>query len=254
MTESHQTKSARASFFVGAADTLPLIIAAVPFAIVYGALAISQGLSEWLVMAMSVFVFAGASQFVAVTLLASATFYPIILLTVFIVNLRHMLYAASLMPQLEKVPQLLRVPMAFWLTDETYAAVSNRFSHEVVDGANKDSKNIQFIPFYFGSGIAMYSSWVFFSWVGMTLGQTIPDITSWGLDVAMVVAFIGIVVPHLKNQADWACALTAGVSAILTFDWPHQTGLLFSSFVAIVVGVLLSNKQIEEPTQVANDD
>ncbi len=239
MTDSFQASSSRSSFLIGARDTLPLIIAAIPFAIVYGALAISQGLSEWMVMGMSLFVFAGASQFVAVTLLASATFYPIILLTVFIVNLRHMLYAASLMPQLAKAPQLLRVPMAFWLTDETYAAVSNRFSH----GINDDSKSIRFIPFYFGSGIAMYSSWVFFSWVGMTLGQTIPDITSWGLDVAMVVAFIGIVVPHLKNKADWACALTAGISAIVTFDWPHQTGLLFSSFIAIVVGVLLSHKK-----------
>ena len=241
MIDSNSTQNTRKSFLIGARDTLPLIIAAVPFAIVYGALAISQGLSEWMVMGMSVFVFAGASQFVAVTLLASATFYPIILLTVFIVNLRHMLYAASLMPQVAKVPQLLRVPMAFWLTDETYAAVSNRFSQGAVDDKN-DTTNIQFTPFYIGSGITMYSSWVFFSWLGMTLGQSIPDITSWGLDIAMVVAFIGIVVPHLKNQADWACALMAGVSALLTYSWPHQTGLLFSSFVAIVVGVLLSNK------------
>jgi len=262
MIDSNQLKSARASFLIGARDTLPLILAAVPFAIVYGALAISQGLSEWMVMGMSVFVFAGASQFVAVTLLATATFYPIILLTVFIVNLRHMLYAASLMPQVAKVPQLLRVPMAFWLTDESYAAVtaaSNRFSHGSADEvddtvANRnDTKNIQFTPFYIGSGIAMYSSWVFFSWLGMTLGQSIPDITSWGLDIAMVVAFIGIVVPHLKNKADWACALTAGVSALLTYSWPHQTGLLFSSFVAIVVGVLLSNRSNRSNKAVVTD-
>jgi len=251
MTDLIRTKNTRSSFLLGVRDTLPLIIAAVPFAIVYGALAISQGLSEWMVMGMSIFVFAGASQFVAVTLLASTTFYPIILLTVFIVNLRHMLYAASLMPQLAKVPQLWRVPMAFWLTDETYAAVSNRFSHGEV---NQDSKNIQFTAFYFGSGIAMYTSWVFFSWLGMTLGQTIPDITSWGLDVAMVVAFIGIVVPHLKNHADWACALTAGISAILTIGWPHQTGLLFSSFIAIAMGVLLSSKGAKESTRIVIDD
>jgi 4-azaleucine resistance transporter AzlC len=230
---------ASTSFFLGARDTLPLIIAAVPFAIVYGALAISQGLSEWMVIGMSVFVFAGASQFVAVTLLASATLLPVILFTVFIVNLRHMLYAASLMPQLAKVSQWLRIPMAFWLTDETYAVVSNRFSH----GSKQGLSDAQFTPFYLGSGIAMYSSWVFFSWIGITLGQQIPDITKWGLDIAMVVAFVGIVVPHLKSRADWACALTAGFSALLSHDWPHQTGLLFSSFVAIAVGVLVSYKQ-----------
>ncbi len=222
------------AFLIGARDTTPLIIAAAPFGLVYGALAINQGLSEALVMAMSIFVFAGASQFVTIALLASATAFPVILATVFIVNLRHMLYAASLMPQLAKVSAWLRVPMAFWLTDETFAIVSNRVSQA------KDDKH--FTAYYLGSAIFMYSSWLFFSWLGMTLGQKIPDIKSWGLDVAMVIAFVTIVVPLLKNYADWACALTAGVSAILTYHWPHQTGLLFSSFIAIAVGVALGYK------------
>ena len=234
------------SFLIGARDTTPLIIAAAPFGLVYGALAINQGLSTALVMAMSVFVFAGASQFVTIALLASATAFPVILATVFIVNLRHMLYAASLMPQLAKVSTWLRIPMAFWLTDETFATVSNRISQV------KDDKH--FTAYYLGSAIFMYGSWIFFSWVGMTLGQEIPDIKSWGLDVAMVIAFVTIVVPLLKNYADWACALTAGVSAILTYHWPHQTGLLFSSFIAIAVGVALGYQQKEtKPKEVTKN-
>jgi len=220
------------SFFAGARDITPLVIAAMPFAIIYGALAISTGLSELLVMAMSLFVFAGASQFIAVTLLASATAYPIILLTVFIVNLRHMLYAASLMPQMTKIPQWLRAPMAFWLTDEAFAVVSNRLI--------QSPKNTEFIAYYLGAALTMYTNWALFSWLGMTIGQNIPDITKWGLDVAMVVAFVGIVVPILRKRADWACAITATVSAVLTYDWPHQTGLLFSSLLAIMVGMLFS--------------
>ena len=227
--------SSRRLFLLGVRDTVPLLVAATPFAIIYGALGISSGLSEWLVIAMSVFVFAGASQFIAVTLLASATAFPVILLTVFIVNLRHMLYAASLMPQIEKVPHWLRAPMAFWLTDETFAVVSTRLS------ARPGQR--EFIIYYLGSAISMYLNWIFFSWLGMTLGQNIPDIGSWGLDVAMVVAFVGIVVPILKNHADWACALTAAVSGVLSYNWPNQTGLLFSSLLAISVGMLLSHKQ-----------
>ena len=211
------------SFLTGGRDTAPLIIAAAPFGLVYGALAINQGLSEILVMAMSLFVFAGASQFVAVTLLASSTAFPIILATVFIINLRHMLYAASLMQQLANVSGWLRIPMAFWLTDETFAVVSNRESQI----KQTQVQNSEFISYYLGSGISMYSSWGFFSWLGMTVGQEIPDITRWGLDVTMVVAFVTIVVPLLRNYVDWACTLTAGISAILTYHWPHQTGLLF---------------------------
>lgn len=216
----------------GARDIIPLLIAAAPFGAVYGALAASYGMSDWLVMAMSLMVFAGASQFIAVTLLASSTAYPIIILTVFVVNLRHMLYSASLMPSVEKVPQWLRAPMAFWLTDEAFAVVSRYLLVKPT--------TTEFVSYYLGAAIAMYVNWAIFSWLGMTLGQKIPDIGSWGLEVAMVMAFIGIIVPAMRTRADWACALTAAVSALLTFDWPHQTGLLFSSFMAITAGLLVS--------------
>lgn len=219
----------------GARDMIPLLVAAAPFGTVYGALAISQGMSEWLVMAMSLFVFAGASQFIAVTLLASSTLIPVIVITVFVVNLRHMLYSASLMPQLEKVPQLLRAPMAFWLTDESYAVVSRYIQSK--------PKTADFISYYLGSSLAMYINWAFFSWLGITLGQTIPNIGNWGLEVAMIVAFVGIVVPAMRTRADWACAITATFGALLTYDWPHQTGLLFSSVVAIIVALIVSVKQ-----------
>jgi predicted branched-subunit amino acid permease len=58
----------------------------------------------------------------------------------------------------------------------------------------------------------------------------------------MVVAFIGIVVPNLKLPSHWLCAITAAVSGLLTYQWPHQTGLLLSSLVAIVVGVITENR------------
>ena len=58
--------------------------------------------------------------------------------------------------------------------------------------------------------------------------------------MAMIVAFVGIVVPALRRRADWACAVVAFSSALLTYDWPHQTGLLFSSLVAIAVGMAVA--------------
>lgn len=223
------TQNSKSAFLAGARDTTPLIIAATPFAIIYGALAIANGIPEWVILAMSVLVFAGASQFIAVALIASGTPFAIIILTVFVVNLRHMLYSASLMPQLAHVPQLLRIPMAFWMTDETFAIVNHRQSNT--------SHKTGFVPYYLGSAAFMYGNWIFFSWVGMAMGQSIPDIANWGLDIAMVVAFIGIVVPALQKHADWACAVTAAVSICFTYHWPHQTGLLFSSIVAIAVAM-----------------
>ena len=124
------TKTKSQLLLQGAIDSSPLILAAIPFGLIFGAMAITTGLSGWATLSMSLFVFAGASQFIAITLLASSTALPVILMTVFLVNLRHMLYAAYLMPQVENLPQKYRLPMAFWLTDETFAVVSNQVSRK----------------------------------------------------------------------------------------------------------------------------
>lgn len=231
------TKSKSTLFLLGARDITPLIFAAIPFGLVFGALAQSNGLSNSAIMGMSMFVFAGASQFIAATLLGKAAI-PVILFTVFIVNLRHMLYSAALMPHVKNERHWLRAVMSFWLTDESFATVSRHISQ---------SKNTQHIPsYYLGAAITMYGSWQVSTWLGIIMGQETPDMTNWGLDIAMVVAFIGIVVPTLKNKAKWACCITAFVSAVLTHDWPHQTGLLASSLLAIAVGVLLTRRTAKE--------
>jgi 4-azaleucine resistance transporter AzlC len=218
--------------WLGAMETLPLVVAAFPFGIVFGALAQSTGLSFAVTAGMSAIVFAGASQFIAVTLLAAASAFPVIVLTVFVVNLRQMLYSANLMHHVQHWPQRWRAVLAFWLTDETFAAVSDRLNRHPGEPGLR--------WFYLGSAVFMYSFWQVATVLGFTLGEQIPGLADWGLDVAMIVAFVGIVVPLLKARADWCCAAVAFVSALLTHNWPHQTGLLFSSLLAIAVGLWLS--------------
>ena len=101
----------------GARDTFPLIVGAIPFGLIFGTLAISSGLSFAATMAMSAIVFAGSAQFIAVGLVMAGTGWPIIVLTTFVVNLRHALYSATLAPYIKKLPQRWQIPMAFWLTD-----------------------------------------------------------------------------------------------------------------------------------------
>ena len=87
----------------------------------------------------------------------------------------------------------------------------------------------------------MYIVWSICTIIGIILGQNVPDITSWGLDVAMILAFIGIVVPKLKISSDWACAAKALLSTLFTYHWPNQIGLVFSSIFAIIVGQIVEN-------------
>ncbi len=230
------------AFASGAWDSLPVIVAAVPFGILYGALAVAGGLSETLTMAMSLLVFAGSSQFIAVTLMTAAVAAPVIVFTVFIVNLRHMLYSATLMTQMQNYPQWVRLPLAFWLTDETFAVINNKL--------NQSPSDRYFVWYYFGSAVAMYSNWQLCTWVGFNMGQGIPDLGSWGLEVAMVVAFVGIVVTSLHRPSHWLCAGVAVVCAVVTRDWPHQTGLLVSGILAILAGLLVDWTMGEESENV----
>lgn len=221
-------------FISGVKDTFPLVVAAMPFGLVFGAMGQAQGLADWVTLGISIFVFAGASQFIAITMLAAGAAIPVIVLTVFIVNLRHMLYSVSLIPIVQDLSQKWRWPMAFTMTDETFAVVYNKMSL---------SRPHQNLPMYYlGSSAFMYLNWILCTWVGIVLGSQLPSLTSFGLDIAMVVAFIGIVVPNLRLPSHWLCAITAAVSGLLTYQWPHQTGLLLSSLFAIVVGVISENR------------
>lgn len=226
--------SAQSIFISGMKDTFPLVVAAIPFGLVFGAMGQAQGLADWLTLGISIFVFAGASQFIAITMLAAGAAIPVIVLTVFIVNLRHVLYSVSLIPVVQGLPLKWRLPMAFTITDETFAVVYNKMSL---------SRTHQNLPIYYlGSSVFMYLNWILCTWIGILLGSQLPSLTSFGLDIAMVVAFIGIVVPNLKLPSHWLCAITAAVSGILTYQWPHQTGLLLSSLLAIIVGVTIENR------------
>nr|WP_241737631.1 AzlC family ABC transporter permease [Neptunicella marina] len=213
---------------------MPLILAAMPFGVVFGAMATAAGLSSLFTMAMSVLVFAGSSQFIAVALISGGSAALIIIATTFIVNLRQLLYSISLLPHVRKVPQAMRLPLGFLLTDETFATVVNRLARE--------PDYPHWVAYYLGSGLFMYGFWLMSTAVGVIAGNAFPALTEFGLDIAMVVAFVGIVIANLKMPSHYICALVAGVSGLLTYHWPHQSGLLFSAFIAIACGVIAEQK------------
>ncbi len=216
-------------FFAGARAILPLVIGATPFGMLFGALAISVGLTPWAVMGLSLIVFAGSSQFVAAGLVGQGASLGIIVLTTFVVNLRHALYAISLGPYLRHLSHRWLAPMAFMLTDESYAAVITRF--EQADG----SPNKHW--FYLGGALLMYINWQLWTFAGIVAGQRLQSVGDLGLEFAMVVTFIGIVVPLIIRWPMLICALVAGGTALLLHELPHQLGLIVASLFGIAAGL-----------------
>jgi len=237
--------SKRREFFSGARDTAPLLLGAFPFGLIYGTLALAAGLSEEAAMAMSLFVFAGSAQFIAVGLVAYQTPIPIVIFTTLIVNLRHMLYSATLLPYVGNLPKRWRIPLAFWLTDETFAVVVHRYARD--DGSPLKRW------YQLGSSIAMYVNWQIWCLVGLFLGNRIPDASTWGLDVAMPVTFIGMIIPFVKNKPIGVAALAAGASSLLTLGLPHRLGIFVSAILGVAAG-LVSERMLASRDRGVSDE
>lgn len=223
--------SSSRQFLLGMRDTIPMLVGAVPFGIVYGTLAVSSGLSVAATLAMSLLVFAGSAQFVAASLVASGTSLTVILLTTLIVNLRHLLYSASLLPFVRHLPQRWRAPLAFWLTDESFAVVHR---HYLLDDSPVERKHWYFL----GSCLAMYSLWFACTLIGVLLGQALPSLGDWGLDFAMIATFIGIVVPLLRNRPMIVAALVASAVAVAAHGLPYKLGLMLAALLGVCAGVI----------------
>ena len=221
-------------FLQGARDMLPMLLGAIPFGVIFGSLAGAAGLGPWETMGMSLLVFAGSAQFIAISLLGGGATLAVIWLTTLVVNLRHALYSATLQPFVRHLPKRWRMPLAFWLTDEAFAVVQHRYA------ASDDSPHKHW--YFLGAALAMYGNWQLCTLIGLLFGQAVPNIGAWGLDFAMLATFIGIVVPMLRNRPQVAAALVAGGVALVCHDLPYKLGLMAAAGAGIVVGVVLERR------------
>jgi 4-azaleucine resistance transporter AzlC len=217
----------KSEYLSGGKATLPLVLGAIPFALLFGTLAPNSGLSALATIAMSVLVFAGSAQFIVLALIAVQAPLEVILLTTFVVNLRHLLYATALTQYVKHLPLAWRALLAFGLTDESFVNMSQRYQQA-------DKINAHY--FYLGSISCFYSVWVTFTILGLILGSLIPDMSSWGLEFAMSVTFIAMVVPYMNNKAMISAIICAAVSSLAFANLPNKLGLIISALIGVAVG------------------
>ena len=217
------------NFWAGVRAEIPILIGVFPFGLIYGVLAISAGLSRPAAQLMSSIVFAGSAQFITAQLIQASTPGFVIVLTIAVVNLRHMLYSASLAPYLASLSTRWKVVLSYLLTDEAYAP---SILHYEKEGMTQYGH-----WFLLGAGACLWSTWQVSTAVGIFLGSAVPE--SWSLDFALPLTFIAMVVPVLKNRPSIAAAISAGITALLASPLPYQLGLIVAALVGIVVGTIL---------------
>ena len=221
------------NFWAGVRAEIPLLIGVFPFGMIYGALALNAGMSKLASQMMSSIVFAGSAQFITTQLVHDAAPGFVIVLTIVVVNLRHMLYSASLAPYLASLSTRWKILLSYLLTDEAYAPTILRYEKE---GTQPFSH-----WFLLGAGFALWFTWQGSTAMGIFLGAAIPD--SWSLDFALPLTFIAMAVPVLKNRPSIAAALSAGGIALAAHSLPYGLGLILAALVGIIVGSFLEGRQ-----------
>ncbi|WLR51503.1 AzlC family ABC transporter permease [Bacillus tianshenii] len=213
----------------GVQSGVSIAIGYMPAALTFGLLAKSTGLTIMEALMMSVLVFAGAAQYISLSLIALGTAGPIIILTTFIINIRHLLMSASLSERTEEEHKFKKALYAFGITDETFSVASLK-EGKVTAG------------YMFGLIAVSYGSWVTFSVVGHFVGASLPEVLQESMGIALYAMFIGLLTPSLKKHRKvvWLAGVAAVANSIFTaFFPPNWSGW------AIVLATLASAIAIE---------
>jgi 4-azaleucine resistance transporter AzlC len=210
-------------------DSLGIVASASGFGLVYGLSARAAGFSPLEASAMSVIVFAGASQFVAVGyVLGGFSWLAIVLLTAFL-NARHLLYAAALAPYFADEPRSLRAAMAHVLTDEAFALAIAHFRRI----GRADVRG-----YWMGAVISTFIPWNVATLVGVTIGGSIPDPTRFGLDVIFPAAMGGLAVGLITGRRELVAAVSGAVIGVaIGLAWDPAAGIIAGGVIGPFVGM-----------------
>jgi 4-azaleucine resistance transporter AzlC len=220
-------KGSLAESWTGIKRATPIVLGYIPIGFAYGVLAGKSGLSGANTIIMSLIVFAGSAQFIAVGLFASGTGPAAVILTTFIVNLRHMLMAASLAPYLKGWKKRHLAFFSYELTDETFAL------HSAAATKLADCK-LEAISL----NITAQTSWVIGTVLGVVAAGLIGDVKPYGLDYALAAMFIGLLVGQCGDKIKVMTAIiSGGIATLLYLAGFHQFHIIAATVLAATIGL-----------------
>ena len=216
-------------FSRGMLDIAPHMLSVIPFGIICGAIGVDLGFNPYLVYAMAIIIFGGASQIVFLQLLSGGASSLVAVTSVGVINSRHLLYGAVLSEYLEKLSFIKKLLISYVVVDQGFAE-SNKFF--------KKNKTEQYLHYHLlGTGITMWVCWQIATLAGIILGSFVPE--ELGLKFAIPLTFIAIVVQDLKKMDHMIVMLVCGISSLLFFEAPFKSYILISPVIALFVAALL---------------
>jgi predicted branched-subunit amino acid permease len=228
--EAAARRSTTSYFLEGVRAGIPVVVASAPFALLFGALAVDNGFSVWEAVLMSATIYGGASQMVGLELFGQNIAPWLVVLSIFAVNFRHVLYSATIGRRLAHWPLPEQAAGYFLLTDPQFAAAEQKA---------EQGETVRF-SWYMGMGLAIYVPWVVESGLGGLFGRLIPDTKALGLDFLLSIYFLGLVMSFRKRALWLPVVIASGIAAIIAYKtvgspWHVSIGAVFGILLAVVV-------------------
>lgn len=211
-------------------DALPILVAVIPFGALFGAVAVKSGLDVPTAVFASAAIYAGASQFVMLDLLGQQVPVWSIILAVFAVNFRHVLYSASLSQHLTHFNPLQKALSFFFLVDPQFAT-----------GEVRAEKGKLTPAYYFAYAAPLYGTWLLVSWLGALFGGLIEDPAVYGIDFILPLYFMGLVMGFRQRRFFWPILGTsATVSMIAYFTLGNPWHIAAGGIAGMLLGAAMS--------------
>ena len=210
-----------------------MLLGIIPFGVITGVAMVASGIPPLVALLMSLIVFAGASMVASAQLLASAAPAALIILTTLIINLRFMMYSASLRLHFADAPLGRRLAVAYLTADNVYGLMLGRFAEHPADPGK--------FEYFLGAGLVVWAAWQAAVLAGILIGAGVP--AAWRLEFAAPLAFIAISIPFLRDRATIAAALAAGAAVVLTSNLPFRLAIVAAALTGIAVGLFFEGKK-----------
>lgn len=249
-TKDKNSNNRRAGFFSGVKMALPIVTGYVPVSFAFGVLAVNVGMTPLDALLMGALYFAGSGQLMTVAMLASGTAWLPIILSTAVVNLRHVLMSAAMVPPLKRWPTWRKLLFAYELTDETFALHAGRFAKmeqakDLAEPAPDVGVEVEAATPYrvaqtFGINITAHISWVSGGFLGALFGDRLGDVSSLGLDYALPAMFVALIAPRLLDKPQALVALAGGAfSVMFVLLGEDQWNIMLGALIAATIGAFL---------------
>ncbi len=216
-------------YLYGIKKSIPVFFGFLPVAITFAIMATGAGMTGVETVAMSVFVFAGASQIMAVGMINAGAGMLSVILATFVLNLRHVIMSTCVFKKIKVQNPLLKLVGALAVTDEGFAIITTE---------NKKRCNIAFM---LGVITLTYLSWIFGTLVGVLASNILPTIVADSFGIALYALFIALIVPDIKKSLRLLITviITALINCVMCVIIPNSWAIIASTLIGALVGTFI---------------